>query len=142
MSLLTENEALKKASQVGQLPQSGAVFMMSHINQETSTSAFMIKEINAFNILKSEWLPEYYRNNLKKHSNFFCSTDTLFNINTFYFFTERLKIYFAIQYFKKKFWDMWYNKLKELRESELIKKMIFKDFKQFLLDFVENFINH
>ena len=37
---------------------------------------------------------------------------------------------------------MWYNKLKELGGPELIKKMIFKDFKQFLLDFIENSMNH
>ena len=37
---------------------------------------------------------------------------------------------------------MWYNRLKELREPELIKEMIFKNFKQFLLDFVKDFINH
>ena len=54
MSLLAENEALKEASQVGQLPQSGAALMISHINQETSTSASVIKEINAFSTLKSE----------------------------------------------------------------------------------------
>ena len=54
MSLLAENEALKKASQMRQLPQSRATSIMSHINQETSTSASVIKEISAFSILKSE----------------------------------------------------------------------------------------
>ena len=62
----------------------------------------MIKEINAFNTLKSKQLPEYYKKNLKKHLNFFCSVDTLFIINTFYFFTERSKIYFTMQYFREK----------------------------------------
>ena len=76
--------------------------MTSHINQKTSTSASVIKKINAFNILKSEQLSEYYKKNLKKHLNFFHNTDISFNINTFYFSTERLKIYFAIQYFKEK----------------------------------------
>ena len=61
----------------------------------------MIKEINAFSILKSEQLPEYYGNNLREHSNFFYSTDTSFNMNIFYFSTERSKIYFTMQYFKK-----------------------------------------
>ena len=84
---------------------------------------------------------EYYRKNLKKHSNFFCSADTSFNINIFYFFIKRLKIYFAIQYFREESWNMWYNKLEELKEPELIKKMIFKNFKQFLFDFIENFMN-
>ena len=98
---MTENEALKKASQVGQLPQSKAALMISHINQETSTSASVIKEINAFSTLKPEQLPEYYKNNLKEHSIFFCSADTLFNMSTFYFSTERLKIYFAMQYLKE-----------------------------------------
>ena len=37
---------------------------------------------------------------------------------------------------------MWYNKLKELKGSKLIKKMTFKNFKQFLLDFIKNFINY
>ena len=124
------------------LPQSKAIFLISHINQETSTSVSVIKKINVFNILKFKWLPEYYGKNLKEHSNFFHSINTLFNINTFYFFIERLKIYFAIQYFKKKFWDIWYNKLKELKEFKLIKKIIFKNFKQFLIDFIKDFINH
>ena len=141
MSLLTKNEALEKASQVGQLPQSGAAPIISHINQKISTSVSVIKEINVFSTLKSEWLSEYYGNNLRKHSNFFHSADILFNINTFYFFIERLKIYFAMQYFREESQDIWYNKLKELKESESIKEMIFKNFKQFLLDFVENFIN-
>ena len=101
----------------------------------------MIEEINAFSILKSEWLPEYYRNNLKEHLNFFCNADILFNISTVYFFTEKLKIYFAIQYFKKEPQNIWYNRLKKLREFELIKEIIFKDFKQFLFDFIENFMN-
>ena len=125
-----------------QLLQSGVALIMLYINQETSTSAFMIKEINAFNILKFKQLSEYYKKNLKKHLNFFCSTNTLFNINTLYFLTERLKIYFTMQYFKKKSQNMWYNKLKGLKEFKLIKKMIFKNFKQFLLNFVKNFINH
>ena len=75
--------------------------MISHINSETSTSASVIKETNAFNILKSEQLSEYYEKNLREHSNFFCNADTLFNINTLYFSTERLKIYFTMQYLKK-----------------------------------------
>ena len=54
MSLLTENEALKEASQMGHLSQSRATSMISHINQETNTSASMIEETNVFNILKSE----------------------------------------------------------------------------------------
>ena len=103
--------------------------MISHINSETSTFASMIKETSVFNILKSEQLPEYYKKNLKEHSNFFCSTDTSFNINTFYFSKKRLKIYFVIQYFKKEPQNMWYNRLKELKKPELIKKMIFKNFK-------------
>ena len=37
-----------------QLPQSRATSITSHINQETNTSASVIKKINAFNILKSE----------------------------------------------------------------------------------------
>ena len=37
---------------------------------------------------------------------------------------------------------MWYNKLEELKEPELIKKIIFKDFKQFLLDLIEDLMNH
>ena len=36
---------------------------------------------------------------------------------------------------------MWYNRLKELKKPELIKKMIFKNFKQFLLDLVEDLMN-
>ena len=44
-------------------------------------------------------------------------------------------------YFREEFQDMWYNKLKELKEPKSIKKMIFKNFKQFLLNFVENSIN-
>ena len=36
---------------------------------------------------------------------------------------------------------MWYNKLEELGESESIKKMIFKNFKQFLFNFIKNSIN-
>ena len=96
MSFLTENEVLKEASQMRHLPQFKATSIISHINQETSTSASVIKEINAFSTLKSEQLPEYYKKNLKEYSNFFCSTNTSFNISTFYFFTERLKIYFAM----------------------------------------------
>ena len=106
ISLLTENEALKEASQVRQLPQAGAALITSYINQETNTFASVIKEINAFNILKSEQLPEYYENNLREHSNFFHSIDTLFNMNTSYFFTERLKIYFVIQYLRGEPQDM------------------------------------
>ena len=142
MSLLTENEILKEVSQVGHLLQSRKTSIILHTNQKTNTFASVIKKINAFSILKSEWLPEYYKKNLRKHLNFFCSADTLFNINIFYFFIKRLKIYFAMQYFKKEPQNMWYNKLKELRESELIKEMIFKNFKQFLLDFIENFMNY
>ena len=141
MSLLTENETLKEASQVRQLPQLKATLIILHINQETSTSASVIEKINTFNTLKSEWLPEYYEKNLREHSNFFCSTDILFNINTLYFSTERLKIYFTMQYFRKESWDMWYNKLEELSGPESIKKIIFKNFKQFLLDLVKNFMN-
>ena len=89
-----------------QLSQSRAISIILHINQEISTSAFAIKKINAFNILKSEQLSQYYKNNLKKYLNFFCSTDTLFNINTFYFFIEKSKIYFVIQYLKKKLQNM------------------------------------
>ena len=102
MLLLTENETLEEISQVKQLPQSRAAFITLHINQKTNTFAFVIKETNAFNILKFKQLPEYYKNNLKKHSIFFHSTDTSFNISTFYFFTERSKIYFAMQYLKEK----------------------------------------
>ena len=47
-----------------------------------------------------------------------------------------------MQYLKEESQNMWYNKLKELKGPESIKKMIFKDFKQFLLDFVENSMNH
>ena len=54
MSLLTENEALEEASQVGQLSQVGAAPITSYINQETSTSASVIKKINALSTLKSE----------------------------------------------------------------------------------------
>ena len=104
------------------LLQSKATLITSHINQKTSTSASVIKKINAFNILKSEQLSEYYEKNLRKHLNFFCSTDTLFNISIFYFSTERLKIYFAIQYFKKESQNIWYNKLKELKKSTSVKK--------------------
>ena len=141
-SLLTENEALKEASQVRQLPQSKATLMISHTNQETNTSASVIEKTNAFSTLKPEQLPEYYENNLRKHSNFFHSTDTLFNMSTFYFSTERLKIYFAMQYLRGEPQNMWYNKLKELKEPELIKKMTFKDFKQFLFDLVKNLMNY
>ena len=116
--------------------------MILYINQETNTSASVIKKINTFNILKSEQLFKYYRKNLKKHLNFFYSTDTSFNINTLYFSIEKLKIYFIMQYFRKESQNIWYNKLKELREPELIKKMIFKNFKQFLLNLVKNSINH
>ena len=83
------------------LSQFRAILMMLYINQEINTSASVIKEINAFNTLKFEQLPEYYEKNLKKYSNFFYSADTLFNINTLYFFTEKLKIYFIMQYFKE-----------------------------------------
>ena len=100
-SLLAENEALKEASQVGHLPQSRATPITSHINQETNTSASVIKETNASSTLKPEQLPEYYKKNLREHSNFFCSTDTSFNISTPYFPTERSKIYFVIQYLKE-----------------------------------------
>ena len=127
---------------MGHLSQSRATSITSHINQETNTSVSVIKEINAFSTLKPEWLPEYYKKNLRKHSNFFHSTDTLFNINTLYFSTERSKIYFIMQYLRGESQNMWYNKLKELKKPELIKKMIFKNFKQFLLDFIENSINH
>ena len=61
----------------------------------------MIKKINAFNTLKLKQLPEYYEKNLREHLNFFCSADTLFNMNTLYFSTKKLKIYFAMQYFKE-----------------------------------------
>ena len=54
MSFLTENEVLKEASQMRQLSQSKATFIISHINQKTSTSASVIEEINTFNTLKSE----------------------------------------------------------------------------------------
>ena len=55
MSLLTENKALKKASQVEQLSQQRAISIISYINQETSTtSALAIEEISAFSTLKSE----------------------------------------------------------------------------------------
>ena len=54
MSLLTENEALEEVSQVGQLPQAEAALIMSHINQETSTSASVIEKTNESSILKSE----------------------------------------------------------------------------------------
>ena len=37
---------------------------------------------------------------------------------------------------------MWYNKLEKLKRPELIKKIIFKNFKQFLLDLVKNSMNH
>ena len=37
---------------------------------------------------------------------------------------------------------MWYNRLEELGEPESIKEMIFKNFKQFLLDLIEDFMNH
>ena len=47
-----------------------------------------------------------------------------------------------MQYLREEFQNMWYNRLKELRGPELIKKMIFKNFKQFLLDFVKNLMNH
>ena len=127
---------------MGQLPQSRATPIMSHINQETNTSVSVIEETSASSILKPEWLSEYYGNNLRKHSNFFCSADTLFNMSTLYFFTEKLKIYFAMQYFRGESQNMWYNKLKKLGGSESIKKMIFKDFKQFLLDLVKNLMNH
>ena len=142
MSLLTENEALEKISQMKQLPQPRVTPIISHINQEINTFVFVIKEINVFNTLKSEWLFKYYENNLKKHLNFFCSADTSFNMSTLYFLTERLKIYFTMQYFRKKSWDIWYNKLKELKEPESIKKIIFKNFKQFLLNLVKNLMNH
>ena len=36
---------------------------------------------------------------------------------------------------------MWYNRLEELGGPESIKEMTFKDFKQFLLDLVEDSIN-
>ena len=85
------------------LPQFRATLMILYINQEINTSASVIKKINVFSILKSEQLPEYYKKNLKKHLNFFYNTDISFNINTFYFSTEKLKIYFTIQYFKKEF---------------------------------------
>ena len=124
------------------LSQSRTIFMMLYINQETNTSASVIEEINAFNILKFKQLPEYYKKNLRKHSNFFCSTDTLFNINILYFSTERLKIYFIMQYFREESQNMWYNKLKKLKKSESIKKMIFKNFKQFLLNFIKDFMNY
>ena len=88
---------------MGHLSQSRATFMISHSNQETSTSASVIKKINAFNTLKSEQLPEYYEKNLREHSIFFHNTDILFNMNTLYFLTKRLKIYFAMQYLKKEF---------------------------------------
>ena len=127
---------------MGHLPQSRATLITLHINQETSTSASVIEEINAFSTLKPEWLSEYYGKNLREHSNFFHNTNTSFNINTPYFFTERSKIYFAIQYLKGESQNMWYNRLKELKGSELIKKMIFKNFKQFLLDFIEDLMNH
>ena len=123
------------------LSQLRATLITLHINSEISTSAFMIEEINTFNILKSKQLSEYYEKNLREHSNFFHNTDTSFNMSTLYFFTERLKIYFVMQYFKKELWDMWYNRLKELREPELIKEIIFKNFKQFLLNFVKDFMN-
>ena len=141
ISFLTENEVLKKAFQMRHLSQLRAILIILHINQKTNTSASVIEEINAFNTLKFKWLSEYYKKNLRKHSNFFCSVNILFNINIFYFSTVRLKIYFTMQYFKEELWDIWYNKLKELRESELIKEMIFKDFKQFLFNFVKDFIN-
>ena len=141
MSLLAENEALEEVSQVGHLPQSRTTPMMSHINQETNTSASVIEKTNAFNTLKSEWLPEYYEKNLREHLNFFCSADTSFNMSTFYFPTERLKIYFTMQYLRGEPWDMWYNRLEELRGPELIKEITFKNFKQFLLDFVEDSMN-
>ena len=115
--------------------------MTSHINQETNTSASVIEEISAFNTLKSEWLPEYYGKNLREHSIFFHSADTLFNMSTPYFPTEKLKIYFTMQYLKGEPQDMWYNRLEELREPESIKEMIFKNFKQFLLDLVEDSMN-
>ena len=47
-----------------------------------------------------------------------------------------------MQYFREESWDIWYNRLEELRGPELIKKMTFNNFKQFLLDFVENLMNH
>ena len=88
------------------LPQFRATSITLHNNQKTSTSASVIEETNAFNILKSEQLPEYYKKNLRKHSNFFHNADTLFNINTSYFSTKRLKIYFAMQYFKEESQNM------------------------------------
>ena len=141
MLLLAENEALKDVSQMGHLSQSRATPITSHINQKTSTFTSVIEEINALNTLKSEQLPKYYEKNLREHSNFFHNTDTSFNISIFYFSTERLKIYFIMQYLREELWDMWYNKLKELKEPELIKKMTFKNFKQFLFDFVEDLMN-
>ena len=80
--------------------------MILYINQETNTFVSAIKKINAFSILKSEQLSEYYKNNLRKHSDFFHSTDISFNMNTPYFSTERLKIYFVIQYFKEESQNM------------------------------------
>ena len=103
MSLLVKNEALEEASQVGQLSQPKITLITSHINQEINTSASVIEKINAFSILKFEWLPEYYRKNLREHSNFFCSADTSFNISISYFPTEKSKIYFAMQYLRGEF---------------------------------------
>ena len=84
-----------------QLSQAETVLIISYINQETSTSASAIEEINASSTLKPEQLPEYYEKNLKEHSNFFHSTDTSFNMNTLYFSIKKSKIYFAIQYLKE-----------------------------------------
>ena len=123
------------------LSQSRAISIISHTNQEINTSASVIKETNTFNILKSEQLSEYYEKNLREHSNFFHSTDILFNINTLYFLTEKSKIYFAIQYLKGEPQNIWYNKLEELREFKSIKEIIFKDFKQFLFNLVKDFMN-
>ena len=86
---------------MGHLSQLKTTPITSYINQKTNTSAFVIEKTNAFNTLKSEQLSEYYEKNLKEHSNFFCSTNTSFNMNTFYFPTKKSKNYFTIQYFRE-----------------------------------------
>ena len=54
ISLLAENKALKKVSQMEHLSQFKAILIISHINQEINTFASVIKKINTFSTLKSE----------------------------------------------------------------------------------------
>ena len=88
--------------------------------------------------LQSECLSSYYRKIIQEHLNFCCSAETVFLLTLKNYLINKSKILYIMQFLMSESHNIWYHHYATIS----LKNKLWKYFIKYLLDIIENLMNH